>query len=173
MSVSLSTTAATVTSCFHCRLALERCGTAREAVDTVTSLLTKHGQGGPCCEDPSYGQWTYHSSFLFADRREAWTLETAGRLWVAKKITGGLRTRLCGGSGCCCCCCCCCYSLSSCFSSSSSFRPGPTFENHSIFFHFYIFLFLSSSPPCSFFRFVQLLLRLLRTKNDIDAARRP
>ncbi|KAK7108928.1 secernin-2-like [Littorina saxatilis] len=72
------------------RLALERSSTAREAVDTVTSLLTKHGQGGPCCEDPSYGQWTYHNSFLFADRQEAWALDTAGRLWVAKKITDGV-----------------------------------------------------------------------------------
>ena len=87
-------TGAPTTVCFYRRLALEQCGSAREAVDTVTSLLAKHGQGGPCCEDPSYGQWTYHSAFLFADRHEAWALETAGRLWVAKKITGGLARRL-------------------------------------------------------------------------------
>lgn len=72
------------------RLALERCSAARDAVDVVTSLLTKHGQGGACCEDPSYGQWTYHSSFMFADRTEAWMLETAGTVWAAKKITGGV-----------------------------------------------------------------------------------
>ncbi|XP_076460460.1 secernin-3-like [Babylonia areolata] len=76
--------------CDLVRLALERSSTAREAVDTVTSLLAKHGQGGPCCEDPSFGQWTYHNSFLFTDRQHAWALETAGPQWVAKKITGGL-----------------------------------------------------------------------------------
>jgi secernin len=74
-------------------LALERSSTAREAVDTVTALLTKHGQGGPCCEDPSYGQWTYDNSFLFADRNEAWAVETAGKLWVAKKIVGKYKQR--------------------------------------------------------------------------------
>ncbi|KAL8600519.1 hypothetical protein ACOMHN_005013 [Nucella lapillus] len=76
--------------CDLVRLALERSCTSREAVDTVTSLLVKHGQGGPCCEDPSYGQWTYHNSFLFSDRQQAWAVETAGTQWVAKRITEGV-----------------------------------------------------------------------------------
>lgn len=76
--------------CDLVRLALERSNTAREAVDTVASLLAKYGQGGPCCEDPSYGQWTYHNSFLFTDRQQAWAIETAGTHWVAKRITAGV-----------------------------------------------------------------------------------
>lgn len=37
-----------------CRLALERGGTASEAVGVITSLLEEHGQGGPCEEG---GDW--------------------------------------------------------------------------------------------------------------------
>ncbi|KAL4425689.1 hypothetical protein ABPG75_009705 [Micractinium tetrahymenae] len=70
------------------RLALERGGSAAEAVDVITSLLEEHGQGGPCEEG---GDWTYHNSFLMADAREAWVLETAGRCWVAQRITQGVR----------------------------------------------------------------------------------
>ena len=35
------------------------------------------------------GDWTYHNRFLVADAREAWVLETAGRCWVAQRITQG------------------------------------------------------------------------------------
>lgn len=71
------------------RLSLERGKTAREAMDVTTKLLETHGQGGPCSEDNP--RMTYHNSFLFADRKEAWVLETAGEHWVAQKIEKGLR----------------------------------------------------------------------------------
>jgi secernin len=72
------------------RLGLERGGTAQEALEVITTLLQVHGQGGPCSEDgdPTF---CYHNSFLIADSREAWVLETAGRHWVAQRCTKGGR----------------------------------------------------------------------------------
>ncbi|MCD6358172.1 MAG: C69 family dipeptidase [Thermoproteales archaeon] len=57
------------------RLALERCRTAREAVELIVKLLEEYGQGGNCGYT---GRLYYHNSFLIADPREAWVLETAG-----------------------------------------------------------------------------------------------
>lgn len=52
-------------------------------------LLEKYGQGGPCSElDDSH---FYHNSFLIADPKEAWVLETSGKLWAAEKLTSGYR----------------------------------------------------------------------------------
>ena len=71
------------------RLGLERGSTAKEALDVITSLLEEHGQSGPCAEnDPSF---TYHNSYMIVDPKEAWVLETAGRQWVAERITSGVR----------------------------------------------------------------------------------
>jgi len=67
------------------RLALERAVTAREAVEVITSLLEQYGQGGGCSFfHPVY----YHNSFLIADPREAWVLETVDRHWAAKRVQG-------------------------------------------------------------------------------------
>jgi hypothetical protein len=68
------------------RLGLERGSTADAALDTITSLLETHGQGGSGEEDPPDPYW---SSFLIADPRNAWVLETSGRTWAARPVENG------------------------------------------------------------------------------------
>ncbi|RZF38054.1 hypothetical protein LSTR_LSTR006453 [Laodelphax striatellus] len=70
------------------RLGLERSSTASEAVDVITSLLEEFGQGGPCSDTLSLN---YQNSFLIADAKEVWVLETGGRLWAAECLTEGHR----------------------------------------------------------------------------------
>ncbi len=68
------------------RLGLERSSSADQAVDIMTALLSEHGQGGPAGHrDKSF---RYDSSFIVADTETAWVLETAGRLWAAKRVRG-------------------------------------------------------------------------------------
>jgi len=67
------------------RLALERAGSAEDAVETIVGLLADHGQGGLCGYTDR--RMAYHNSFLMADPCDAWVLETAGDLWAAKRIT--------------------------------------------------------------------------------------
>jgi dipeptidase len=69
------------------RLGLERGGTAREALDAMTPLLEKHGQGGsPRHNNPKAA--CYDSSFILADPSEAWVLETSGKDWAARRVQG-------------------------------------------------------------------------------------
>ncbi|EEC13401.1 hypothetical protein IscW_ISCW009583 [Ixodes scapularis] len=81
---------------FPLRLGLERGKTARESLDVVVALLEKHGQGGPCSDTMPF---TYHNSFLIADRTEAWVLETAGKLWAAERVTNGSSAATVGVAG--------------------------------------------------------------------------
>jgi secernin len=65
------------------RIALERCKTSKEAVDLIVQLLEMYGQGGNCGYEKPF---TYHNSFLIADRTSAWVLETAGEYWAALQV---------------------------------------------------------------------------------------
>jgi len=66
------------------RLGLERGKTAKEAMEIMIDLLEKFGQGGGCAfDDPS---WMYHNSFIIADPKEAYVLETADKWWILEKI---------------------------------------------------------------------------------------
>lgn len=68
------------------RLALERADTAESAVQTIVRLLEEFGQGGSCSlERPGF---TYHNSFIAADPRRAFVLETAGRHHAIEEIRG-------------------------------------------------------------------------------------
>ncbi|XP_061448197.1 secernin-2 isoform X2 [Rhineura floridana] len=71
------------------RLGLERSSSAQEAVQVITALLERYGQGGSCKEEST--PFIYHNTFLLADRTEAWVVETAGRFWAAQRIQEGAR----------------------------------------------------------------------------------
>jgi len=66
------------------RLGLERSATAKEALMVITHLLEEHGQGGNCSNGGE--NWYYHNSFLIADPKEAYVVETADGWWVAEKV---------------------------------------------------------------------------------------
>lgn len=64
------------------RLALERAGTAADALAVILALLEQYGQGGDCGFDhPFY----YDNAFLILDRTALYVLETAGRRWTYKR----------------------------------------------------------------------------------------
>ena len=65
------------------RLALERAATAPTALEFITSLLESNGQSG---NNGFRHEFYYHNSFLLADPREAWVLETIGSRWVARQV---------------------------------------------------------------------------------------
>ncbi len=68
------------------RLALERADTASAAVQVITTLLETHGQGGGAgLENPRF---TYDNSFIVADPRCAFVVETAGRLSAVEEVVG-------------------------------------------------------------------------------------
>ncbi|GAA1134524.1 hypothetical protein [Nocardioides aquiterrae] len=72
------------------RLALERATSADAAVETIVALLEEHGQSGRCSAE--HPKFTYHNSFLVADRDGAVVLETAGRHWATERVTGAARS---------------------------------------------------------------------------------
>jgi dipeptidase len=65
------------------RLALERCRTACQALDLLTSLVARHGQGRPAAE--AFADEADHL-FLIADPTQAFALEAAGDAWVVQEI---------------------------------------------------------------------------------------
>lgn len=68
------------------RLAVERAASAEEAVQILLDLIARHGQGGGC--DHESASFRYFSSFLVADRRRAFVLETAGREHAVEEVRG-------------------------------------------------------------------------------------
>ena len=68
------------------RLGLERAHNADDALAVMTDLLEQHGQGGSCEEGADDPYW---SSFLVADPRGAWILETSGTTWAARPVDHG------------------------------------------------------------------------------------
>jgi dipeptidase len=65
------------------RLGLERARTAPEALEEMTRLIETYGQGGSGYADKD---WPYHNSFLIADRRSAFLLETSDKRWAVREI---------------------------------------------------------------------------------------
>lgn len=71
------------------RLALERGRDAVEAVDVITSLLERYGQGGSG-HDPALvpGGRSYWNSFLVASADAAFVIDTSGSEWEVEKVVG-------------------------------------------------------------------------------------
>lgn len=69
------------------RLGLERGKSAKEAVDVMTGLITEFGQGK---FDNDAGVRTYDNSYIVADPKEAYVIETAGHEWAVKRVDGAL-----------------------------------------------------------------------------------
>ncbi len=72
------------------RLGLERASNASEAVNVITELLERHGQGGGCGHE--HRNLSYDNSYIIADHREAFVLETAAREWAVEHVTSGARS---------------------------------------------------------------------------------
>ncbi len=66
------------------RLALERAPSAAEAVEVLTALLERHGQGGSGHAGERRPYW---SSFLLADPGRAFVVETSGTTWACEEVT--------------------------------------------------------------------------------------
>ena len=66
------------------RLGLERGKNALESVHVITNLLEQFHQGGGCAFNDS--GWSYHNSFIIADPKEAYVLETADDWWIVEKV---------------------------------------------------------------------------------------
>ncbi len=66
------------------RLGLERAKTAQEAVKVITNLLESFGQGGSCSFTPP--EWLYDNSYIIADCKEAYVLETVDKWWIVENV---------------------------------------------------------------------------------------
>lgn len=65
------------------RLGLERGACAHEALHVITQMLETYGQNANAHVSAEY---RYDNSYIIADAKEAWVLETAGRKWAAKRV---------------------------------------------------------------------------------------
>jgi secernin len=71
------------------RLGLERSASAQAAVALMGRLVEQHGQFGSGVPGKDSVDGGYDNSFIVADAREAWVLETAGRQWAARRVAQG------------------------------------------------------------------------------------
>lgn len=71
------------------RLALERSRTARNAVELIGALVEQYGQFGSAVPTRPHDLGGYDNSFLVADPRESWVVETFGRRWLARRFEHG------------------------------------------------------------------------------------
>ncbi|XP_065164277.1 secernin-1 [Atheta coriaria] len=68
------------------RLGLERASSASEALDVITSLLEKYGQGGSSSDKSD----VFHcNSFIIVDGSTCFVLDTCGKHWAVEEITSG------------------------------------------------------------------------------------
>jgi dipeptidase len=67
------------------RLGLERGKSAREALHLILVLLQTYGQNA--CGGYQNKNFYYHNSFLIADPKEAFILETAGKSWAYRAVS--------------------------------------------------------------------------------------
>lgn len=74
------------------RLGLERGTTARKALDVITDLVERYGQWGSGVPGMDHETGGYDNSYIIADGKEAWILETVGTRFVARKVTSGVAT---------------------------------------------------------------------------------
>ena len=65
------------------RLGLERARTAAEAVEVMTGLITRYGQGK---FENDADVRTYDNGYIVADPSEAYVIETAGHQWAVKRV---------------------------------------------------------------------------------------
>jgi secernin len=68
------------------RFGLERGDTAERAVAVMVDLLERYGQGGSGHDAATVRAKPYWSSFLVADPREAYVVETSGRTWATERV---------------------------------------------------------------------------------------
>ncbi|MCZ6678259.1 MAG: C69 family dipeptidase [Candidatus Poribacteria bacterium] len=69
------------------RLGLERAKTAAEAVEVMTDLITRYGQGK---FNNDQGVRTYDNGYIIADPKAAYILQTAGHEWAVKQVQGAV-----------------------------------------------------------------------------------
>lgn len=68
------------------RLSLEISENAQAALQHIIQYLEKYGQDA--CGGYTDRNFYYHNSFLIADKKEAYVLETAGKYWAYEKVKG-------------------------------------------------------------------------------------
>lgn len=77
-----------LSGCDMLRLALERSATAKDAVLVIMGLLEQYGQWGSSVLANAH-RTENDNAYVFADSKEAWLCETAGRHCVARRIGQG------------------------------------------------------------------------------------